>query len=351
MGSGNIILTPTMTLKSALYVPSFPINLISVRKLMHTLHCIVTFSSPFVYIQDSKTKAMIGTGRESHGGHYILTGIPTALTTSGDILRTHCQLGHPGLPSLRQMRPSLSHISSLECESCHLGKHHRISFPVSHKRASAPFVLVHSDVWGPTRVPSTFGFRYFVTFIDDFSRVTWLFLMKDRSELFTIFKIFCAEVKTQFQTVVCILRSDNAKEYFSQAFQSFMSDQGMLHQSSCPHTPQQNGLAERKNRHLVETVRTLLLHMHVPLSYWGDAMLTSCYLINRMPSSSIGNQVSFSILFPSESRYSVPPRVFGCTCFVHILSQGQDKLSPKAHRCLSWVFPHSERLSLLFSYP
>ncbi|KAL9262464.1 Retrovirus-related Pol polyprotein from transposon RE2-like protein [Drosera capensis] len=158
MGIGNINLIPTITLKSAFYVLAFPYNLISIRKLIHTLRCLVTFSSPFVYIQDSKTKAMIGTGRESYGGHYILAGSPTALTTSGDVLRTHCQLGHPSLPSLRQMRPSLSSISSLECQSCHLGKHHRVSFPVSHKRASAPFALVHSDIWGPTRVQSTFGF-------------------------------------------------------------------------------------------------------------------------------------------------------------------------------------------------
>ena len=78
-----------------------------------------------------------------------------------------------------------------------------------------------------------------------------------------------------------MLRSDNAREYFSTPFTSFMSQHGILHQSSCAHTPQQNGVAERKNRHLVETARTLLLHNHVPFRFWGDA----CYLINCMPSS------------------------------------------------------------------
>ncbi|RVW60653.1 Retrovirus-related Pol polyprotein from transposon TNT 1-94 [Vitis vinifera] len=99
---------------------------------------------------------------------------------------------------------------------------------------------------------------------------------------------------------------DNAREYFSAQFTSFMSHHGILHQSSCAHTPQQNGVAERKNRHLVETARTLLLHSHIP----------------------------HSLLFPDQPLYFLPPRVFGCTCFVHILTPGQDKLSAKAMKCL-----------------
>ncbi|RVW40760.1 Retrovirus-related Pol polyprotein from transposon RE1 [Vitis vinifera] len=115
---------------------------------------------------------------------------------------------------------------------------------------------------------------------------------------------------------------------------SFMSHHGILHQSSCAHTPQQNGVAERKNRHLVETARTLLLHNHVPFRFWGDAVLTACYLINRMPSSVLHDQIPHSLLFPDQPLYFLPPRVFGCTCFVHILTPGQDKLSAKAMKCL-----------------
>ncbi|RVW73598.1 Retrovirus-related Pol polyprotein from transposon TNT 1-94 [Vitis vinifera] len=113
-----------------------------------------------------------------------------------------------------------------------------------------------------------------------------------------------------------------------------MSHHGILHQSSCAHTPQQNGVAERKNRHLVETARTLLLHSHVPFRFWGDVVLTACYLINRMPSSVLHDQIPHSLLFPDQPLYFLPPRVFGCTCFVHILTPGQDKLSAKAMKCL-----------------
>ncbi|RVW73920.1 Retrovirus-related Pol polyprotein from transposon RE1 [Vitis vinifera] len=148
------------------------------------------------------------------------------------------------------------------------------------------------------------------------------------------FRKFYAEIQTQFNISIRVLRSDNAREYFSAQFTSFMSHHGILHQSSCAHTPQQNGVAERKNRHLVETARTLLLHSNVPFRFWGDAVLTACYLINRMPSSVLHDQIPHSLLFPDQPLYFLPPRVFGCTCFVHILTPGQDKLSAKAMKCL-----------------
>ena len=163
------------------------------------------------------------------------------------------------------MVPHFSSFSSLECESCQLGKHTHVFFPKSlDPRTKSPFEFVHTDVWSSSRSTSTLGFRYFVTFIDDYSRCTWLLLMKTRVELFSIFQKFHTEIRTQFNTSIRILRNDNAKEYFSMSFSSFMSSHGIFHQSSCAYTPQQNGVVEHKNRHLVETTRTLLLHHKVP---------------------------------------------------------------------------------------
>ena len=130
---------------------------------------------------------------------------------------------------------------------------------------------------------STLGFRYFVIFIDDFSRYTWLFLMKSQAELFSIFQKFFAKIPNQFNTSIRILRSDNALEYLSVPFSFFLSSYGILHRSSCAYTPQENGVVERKNCHLVETTRTLLLQHTIPQCFWGDAILIACYLINRMP--------------------------------------------------------------------
>ena len=157
--------------------------------------------------------------------------------------------------------------------------------PRVNKRASTHFELIHYDVWGPCLVMSPTRFKYFVTFVDDFFRVTWLYLMKNRSELFSHFSAFCAEIQTQFHVFVQTLKSDNAIEYLSEPFQFFMLQHGILHKTSCVDTPSQNGVAERKNRHLLETTRALLFQMNVPKHFWADAVSKVCFLINRMLSS------------------------------------------------------------------
>ena len=116
-----------------------------------------------------------------------------------------------------------STLSSLACESYQLGKHTCVLFPQHlNNRAKSPFELVHTDVWGPCQTASTLGFQYFTTFIDDYSRFTWLFLMKNRAELYSIFHKFYAKILTQFNIYICVLCSDNAREYFSAPFISFV---------------------------------------------------------------------------------------------------------------------------------
>ncbi|RVX21542.1 Anaphase-promoting complex subunit 8 [Vitis vinifera] len=267
-GIGLALLLPSLPLTSVLYTPECPFNLISISKITRTLNCSITFSDKFVTLQDRSTGKTIGIGRESQGLYHLTSDSSPAVCISTDApLLIHNRLGHPSLSKFQKMVPRFSTLSSLPCESCQLGKHTRVSFPKRlNNRAKSPFELVHTDVWGPCRTASTLGFQYFVTFIDDYSRCTWLFLMKNRAELFSIFQKFYTEIQTQFNISIRVLRSDNAREYFSAQFTSFMSHHGILHQSSCAHTPQQNGVAERKNRHLVETARTLLLHNHDKLS-------------------------------------------------------------------------------------
>ncbi|RVW60738.1 Retrovirus-related Pol polyprotein from transposon TNT 1-94 [Vitis vinifera] len=275
-------------------------------------------------------------GRESQSlYHHISPSTPAVCISTDAPLLIHSRLGHPSLSKFQKMVPRFSSLLSLACESCQLGKHIRVSFIKRlNNWAKSPFELVHTDVWGSCRTVSTLGFQYFVTFIDDYSRCTWLFLMKNRAELFSIFQKFYAEIQTQFNISIHVLRSDNVREYFSAPFTSFISQHGILHQSSCAYTPQQNGVAERKNRHLVETARILLLHSNVPFCFWGNVVLTTCYLINRMPSCVLHDQIPHSLLFPDQPLYFLPPRVFCCTCFVHILTLGQDKLSAKATKCI-----------------
>ena len=273
----------------------------------------------------------IDIGCEFQGLFHLDSPSSSIVCTSIDTpLLIHSRLGHPNISKFRVMVPRFSSLSSIECESCQLEKHNRVPFPKRlDQRTKSPFELVHTDVWGPSQIESTLWFWYFVTFIDDYSCCTWLFLMKTRAELFSIFQKFHAEVRTQFNTPIHILRSDNAKEYLSGPFSPFLSLHGILHQSSCAYTPQQNGVAERKNRRLVETVRTILLHRKVTQRFRGDATLAAYYLINRMSSSVLHDKIPHCIFFPNQPLFCLPPCVFGCICFVHILTPEQNKLLAK----------------------
>ena len=127
---------------------------------------------------------------ESQCLYHLTSKSSIAICVSIDAhLLIHSCLGHPSLSKFQKMVTRFSTLSSLACESCQLRKHTRVSFPKRlNNQAKSPFELVHTDVWGPYRTASTLGFQYFVTFIDDYSRCTWLFLMKNGVELYFIFQ-------------------------------------------------------------------------------------------------------------------------------------------------------------------
>ncbi|XP_077219765.1 uncharacterized protein LOC143853955 [Tasmannia lanceolata] len=148
-----------------------------------------------------------------------------------------------------------------------------------------------------------------------------------------------------FDCTLKCLRTDNAREYFSttHGFQDFLSSRGILHQSSCAHTSQQNGVAERKMRSLLDGARSLLIKMRVPKSYWGDAVLTACHLANRLPSSVLGGSSPFDVLYPGHDPFPITPRVFWCVCFVHHLGPGFDKIDPRAERCIFLGYSRTQK--------
>jgi len=149
--------------------------------------------------------------------------------------------------------------------------------------------LIHSEIWGPSLVSSINGFLYFVLFIDDFSCFTWIYFLKNRSELPQIYISFARMVKTQFSCDIKILRTDNAMEYCDSSLLQFLSQQGTTVQCSCPHTSQQNGRAERKHRHVLDSVCALLPSASCPEKFWLEATLNVVYTINRLPTINLQN--------------------------------------------------------------
>jgi hypothetical protein len=146
--------------------------------------------------------------------------------------------------------------------------------------------------------------------------------MKTKSDVFPIFQIFHQMIRTQFNAQVQVVKSDNRREYLKKGFNAYFQQNGIIHQTSCVTTPQQNGIAERKNRHLLEVARSLCFAMHVPKRFWGDAILTAAFLINRMPSRVL-HQFKTPLHTLSQhhslpSLLNIPPKVFGCTCYIHV---------------------------------
>ena len=149
--------------------------------------------------------------------------------------------------------------------------------------------------------------KWFVTFINDHTRLTWVYLMKEKSKVETIFKIFYTMVQTQFHEKIQIFKSDNGKEYFNKILGSFFLEIGIVHQSSCNDTPQQNGLAERKNKHLLEIARALLFTTKVPKYLWDGVILTTIYLINRMSGKVLNFETPLNIFhkfYPLNTFYN-----------------------------------------------
>ena len=175
LGSRTIHLTPLITLTYVLSLPQFSFNLIFVSKLTHTFNCSISFFLDYCLIQDLLTKQIIDRGREFGGLYHLETEVSKSVACFGVVspFELHCRLGHSSLSLLKKLYPQFLSLFSLNCKSCQYAKLHCVHLsPKINKRVSAPFELVHSDIWGPYPVMSPVGFKYFVTFVDDFSRVT-----------------------------------------------------------------------------------------------------------------------------------------------------------------------------------
>ena len=159
------------------------------------------------------------------------------------IILWHYCLGHLNVMYLNHLFPSLfnKNPKSFECEICQLSKQVRSHFPIQPYKASSPFSMIHRDIWGPSRIKNVTGTRSFVSFIDDHTRLTWVFLMKEKSETGQIFKNFKNIIQTQFQSKIQIIKSDNARDYFDSILGEFLAKDGIVPLSSCVDTPTTKG--------------------------------------------------------------------------------------------------------------
>lgn len=150
-------------------------------------------------------------------------------------------------------------------------------------------------MWGPSPVPSIDGYQYYLLLVDHFTKYCWFYPLRHKSDVHATFVQFTSMVENQFSSKLKKLYSDNGGEFIK--LRSFLSGRGISHYTTAPHTPQQNGTAERRHRHIVETGMTLLHHASAPSNYWTHALAIAVYLINRLPTLLLMRKSPFEALF------------------------------------------------------
>ena len=250
----------------------------------------------------------------------------------------HRRLGHmsdKGLKCLagKSLIPVDTTVALNPCDHCLAGKQHRVSFARKSTRRQANLELVHSDICGPIEVESNGGNKYFVTFIDDATRRTWVYMLKTKNQVFETFQKFHALVERETDRKLKCLRSDNGGEYTSHEFENYCARHGIRHVKTVPGTPQHNGVAERMNRTIVEKVRCMLKMSDLPKSFWAEAVKTAVYLINRSPSIPLGLDIPERAWKGCDPTYS-HLRVFGCKAYMHVPKDQRSKLDSKTTPCV-----------------
>ena len=316
----------------------------------------VIFGNGQVRIVNRASDMVLGIGHLK-GGQYWVKFAPSPSSSSSSNTHVaavkavspeiaHHRFGHLNWTAISKLRatgdqivkglvfndaPQPEHI----CEGCALGKAARRSFPSSDSpRAAAPFDLIHTDLAGPMQTKSVCGGNlYSASLLDDNSDNAWVFYIRQKSDFEAVFDQFIAYVRTQFGVTPKGIQSDNGGEYMSRSLQDKLKALGIVHRTTTPYTPQQNGKAERYNRTLFEATRALLLGAGLSEGFWEEAARTVVHVRNRSPKQGLGWKTPLEALtgkVPDVSYF----RAFGCQAYAHIPDSKRTKLEPKAEECV-----------------
>jgi hypothetical protein len=293
----------------------------------------LNFIQTIFFIKDQPTKRTLLQGK-CEGGLYPLVPQNSRFNSSRQafrvnkpsIARWHSRLGHPAFPIVKQvLRNNNLPVSSLShesvCDPCQQAKSHQLPCSRSSSISTFPLELIHSDVWGPA--PTSVGrHTYYVSFVDGFSKHTWIYFLKKKSDVFQVFHNFQNFVERKFSRKILTIQTK---------LNSFSQKIGIAHHVSCPYAHQQNGVVERKHRHLVQVGLALLANASMPLKFWDEAFLTTAHLINITSTKVLDYQTPTEVLLKSKPDYS-SLRVFGCACWPNLRPFNSRKLTFRSKR-------------------
>ena len=295
LGKGTICIPGLPKLRNTLLVDGLQANLISITHLCEIFKE-VSFNKDVCTIIDKEDNVVLKVKR-SIDNCYCLNVDPLTCNMAHECNKLelwHQRLGHMNFKDLKKLEkhsivrglPSLGKKLEIVCEPCQLGKQTKMS----HKKNSyiatkRPLELVHMDLMGPIPTESINGKKYIFVCVDDFSRFTWVYFLRSKTEAFNYFRKFCNQVQNEKGLdikKICRIRSDHGTEFENAKFSEFCDGLGISHEFSAPRTPQQNGVVERKNRVLQEMARVMLNSKKVPRNLWAEAVNTACYVSNRV---------------------------------------------------------------------
>ena len=353
-GKGNVMLKftsgKTITLTDVLYVPEIRKNLVSGPMLSKKGFKLVFESDRFIL---TKAGMYVGKGYLADGLFKLNVMVTNALNNNNNNASAyivdsfnlwHARLGHVNKRSIHRMvnlnlLPKFDINMHEKCEVCSESKFARQSFKSIQERSNELLSLIHSDLCDFKTIPTRGGKNYFITFIDDCSKYCYVYLLHSKDEALNMFKTYKAEVENQLEKKIKIIRSDRGGEYESIAFAGFCALNGIVHQTTAPYTPQQNGVAERKNRTLKDMINSMLNSSGLPHSFWGEALLSANFILNRIPFKS-SNKSPYEFWKGRLPSYKMI-KVWGCLAKVLIPLPKRTKLGPKTIDCIFIGFAHA----------
>ncbi|KAL3612509.1 hypothetical protein D5086_003529 [Populus alba] len=263
------------TITNVLYIPELDQNLLNVAQMLKNGYE-VSFKEKFCFITNTHNSKIAKIKMDGNSFYLKLDDIKGHVFSANidESILWHKRFGHYNLNSLKLLydtgmveNMSEIHVTAHTCGSCELGKQHRQPFPKGiSKRATHKLELVHLDIYGPMSTASLSNNMYFILFIDDFSRMTWVYFLKTKSQALFMFKNFKSITETQSGQKIKVLRTDNEGEYILKEFNTFCLEAGIVHQLTVPYSLQQNGVFERKNRTMMEMSRYTVILKVRPLS-------------------------------------------------------------------------------------
>jgi len=324
-------------LQNLLHVPSLSKNLLSVSKFSLDNNVYFEFYPHHCYVKHQDTKRIFLQGILKDG-LYMFNIFPSPAlnntTAVPSIDLWHSRLAHASYHTVNVvLRKCNIRCTSTKqfCEPCTLAKAKQLPFTNSATVYNTPLQLVFADVWGPSPISATDGARYYIVFIDAYSKYIWLYLLHNKSQVPSTFMHFKSFAENQTGFTLKNLQTDNAKEFL--CLKSTLLHYGIHHRLTCPHTHEQNGSVERRHRHIVTTGLALLAAASLPLTYWGEAFMTVVTVINTLPTPVLQNNNPYSMLFHKDPDYQFF-KVFGCACYPLTRPYNQYKFDFRSSMCL-----------------